>query len=123
MIGARLVLDTNVIIRDLKESNSKYAYLINENDIVISIITKIELLGFPNITSIEEEAIKDYLSIVNIKSLDTEVSNLAIELKKKYRIRTPDAIIASTAIIENLPLISEDSDFERVDELTLIKIS
>ena len=39
--------------------------------------------------------------------------------EKKYGIKLPDAIIAATAIKNNLPLLTADKGFKRVSELNL----
>jgi predicted nucleic acid-binding protein len=52
--------------------------------------------------------------------MNAEIKNKAIQIKQKYKLKLPDAIIASTAILYNLPFISADSDFENIKELNLI---
>ena len=42
-----------------------------------------------------------------------------IEIRKKYAIKLPDAIIASSAIVNDLVLLTADKGFERVKELKL----
>lgn len=44
--------------------------------------------------------------------------DLIIVIKKKYKLKLPDAIIASTAIIHDTILITEDKDFSKIQELT-----
>jgi predicted nucleic acid-binding protein len=46
----------------------------------------------------------------------------AIQIKQKYRIKLPDAIIAATAILYNIPFITADADFKIIKELDLIFI-
>jgi predicted nucleic acid-binding protein len=52
--------------------------------------------------------------------MNAEIKNKAIQIKQKYKLKLPDAIIASTAILYNLPFISADSDFKNIKELNLI---
>jgi hypothetical protein len=44
-----------------------------------------------------------------------------IRLRKKYHTKIPDCLIIATALYLDLPLISSDSGFKKVDELFLIQ--
>lgn len=94
-------------------------YLIDNNN--ISIITKIELLGwnFPN--SEKKEINQEFVECSTVFPLDNEVVEKTIELRRNYKIKLPDAIIAATAIIFNFTLISRnDKDFENIEKLKYI---
>ena len=54
--------------------------------------------------------------------MNIEIKKKAIQIKQKYKIKLPDAIIAATAILYNIPFITADSDFKVVKELNLIFI-
>jgi predicted nucleic acid-binding protein len=53
--------------------------------------------------------------------LDTNVK-LSAEIRKKSKLKLPDAIIAATSIFLHIPLVSFDSDFDKVDDLQIIKL-
>ena len=38
---------------------------------------------------------------------------------KKYKTKLPDAIVAASAIVNNLPLITADKGFNQIEELNL----
>jgi predicted nucleic acid-binding protein len=40
-----------------------------------------------------------------------------VEIKKKYKLKLPDAIIAASAIAFDMPLITSDKQFKTVNEL------
>ncbi|AEM21225.1 PilT domain-containing protein [Brachyspira intermedia PWS/A] len=104
MNGNNILLDTNAIIYFL---NGKFL-LDNEYNIFISIISEIELLCYPKITSKEENIIKDFLNSINIINLDNYIKNETILIKKEISIKLPDAIILATAKINNLILLTQD---------------
>jgi predicted nucleic acid-binding protein len=55
------------------------------------------------------------------KVTHTDVINeITISIKGQYRIKLPDALIAATAIHMNVPLLSFDKGFSRIEELDLI---
>jgi predicted nucleic acid-binding protein len=75
------------------------------------------LLGF----SVVEQELIDFVSLSNIYTLNNAVADKTIELRSKYKIKLPDAIIAATAIINQLDLISHNAkDFEKIIELKYI---
>ena len=44
-----------------------------------------------------------------------------IEIRKSYRIKLPDAIIAATAFVHNLTLLTRNiSDYKNIEELSVI---
>ena len=88
---------------------------------LISVITKIELLGF-NAATIEEQTITEiFIDASLIFNLDEAVINQTIELRKQHRIKLPDAIIAATAIAYDLTLITRNTgDFDKIAALKCI---
>ena len=66
----------------------------------------------------EIKQIKGFLQDCQIIDLSTSIKEKAIELRRTYGLKLPDAIIAATAIEMNLPLMSGDGIFNRVAELS-----
>ena len=53
--------------------------------------------------------------------LNDDIVNKTIELRIEYKLKTPDAIIAATALVYNMILITRNlSDFGKVQGLTII---
>ena len=46
--------------------------------------------------------------------MDAQIKQYAINIKQQIKMKLPDAIVAATAIKNNLPLISADKDFKKV---------
>lgn len=87
----------------------------------VSIITEIEVLGYsqfePQILQITE----DLFTELQIFDLTREISTLAIFLRQQRKMSLGDSIIASTALIENLTLVTRNSkDFIWINELALL---
>ncbi|MDD6970287.1 MAG: type II toxin-antitoxin system VapC family toxin [Treponema sp.] len=78
-----------------------------------------ELLSFSGITSDEENNIKSLLLDCKEISLTDEIKEKTIEIRKKYKTKLPDAIVAASAIVNNLPLITADKGFNQIEELDL----
>ena len=52
--------------------------------------------------------------------MNQKIKQRTILLRQRYKIKTPDAIIAATAIEFQIPLISSDSDFTIIKELDFL---
>jgi predicted nucleic acid-binding protein len=83
------------------------------------VITELELLGFNGLDSNSEKELKEALRGCFVVDIEVPIKHIAIELRKKYLIKLPDAIVAATAIHLQLPFITADKDFEKIQELML----
>jgi predicted nucleic acid-binding protein len=86
---------------------------------VVSIITEVEFLGVRFIQGIpiqkRESLIKEC-----ILPFDEDIKDLAIQVKRQSNLKTPDTIIAATAIKYRIPLLTADKDFKKVADLNLL---
>jgi predicted nucleic acid-binding protein len=122
-MGTSTLLDSNVLIYLTKggldnktEQSIRAATALGFN---ISVISQIELLGFAFPTNTVKVQTERLISQCTIFSLDEQVVAKTIELRQQYRVKLPDAIIAATAIVHNLTLISRnDKDFSTINELS-----
>ena len=120
-MGQKYLLDTNAILdfmgKKLPEESQVFLSEIIDDQINISSINKMELLGFSNV----EQDLVDFVGFAEIYHIDDKIIDQTIELRKKYKIKLPDAIIAATAIVHNFTLISRNSsDFLKITELNYI---
>ena len=66
-------------------------------------------------SSREENFTRDLLQDCEIFPLTDAIKNETIKLKQHYAMKLPDAIIAATAKMHNLLLITADKDFKKLD--------
>jgi predicted nucleic acid-binding protein len=114
------IADTNFLIY-IHEGN-KITEPFLAYDFGISFISEVELLGFKGITKHEEIKLKQLINDCFTIEWSTKLKEQTIQLRKKYVIKLPDAIIASTSLIYNIPLITADKGFSKIEELDLILI-
>jgi predicted nucleic acid-binding protein len=57
-----------------------------------------------------------------IVELSRPVREIAIEIRKKQKLKLPDAVIAASSIHLDFPLITMDTDFEKVNILNTVVI-
>jgi predicted nucleic acid-binding protein len=120
-MGQKYLIDTNVILDfmggKLPAKSETFISLIIDEQINISAINKIELLGF----SSPEQVLLDLVSFAEIYHIDDAIIDKTIELRKKHKIKLPDAIIAATAIVHDFVLISHNlKDFQKITDLNFL---
>ncbi|MBK8538217.1 MAG: type II toxin-antitoxin system VapC family toxin [Candidatus Competibacteraceae bacterium] len=93
-MGMKLVLDTNVILYHLA---NRLAAPLPPAFISASIISEMEALSYPTLTTIEEASIRQYIASLQLIELTTSIKEKAIRLRRQHRLKLPDAIIAATA--------------------------
>jgi len=117
--GKNALFDSNILIY-LSKEEIPFAFINQFDAIFVSVITYMEILGYPFEHSNEENFIKELLTVFQTLYLDQHIADITIEIRKKKRIKLPDAIIAATAISANLHLVTRNtSDFSDIDVLLL----
>jgi predicted nucleic acid-binding protein len=86
----------------------------------ISVITEIEALSWINKDKSKEAILRSFIEDANIYTLSRDVIDQCIKIRRAGRTKTPDAIIAATAIVYQLTLITSDKDFRNVEGLKTI---
>ena len=116
-----ILIDTNVISRYFNDNLEEDLILLLEaSNFKISVITRIELLAWEKYNQAQIDIINDFISNCEVIALDEKIILKTIEIRKKYKIKLPDAIIASSAIVFGATLISLDSDFRNIKGLQVI---
>jgi predicted nucleic acid-binding protein len=107
------ILDTNVIIDFInkKPSGLNLDVLLTQSYCLISFITKLELLGYSKITSEEEAYISGFLQKITILPMSEQIERETIEIRRKTKLKLPDAIIAATAIVIGADVVTSDPHF------------
>lgn len=119
MTGCRALFDSNVIIY-LSKREIPLSFVDQFDALFVSIITYMEILGYPFSNPKEELFIKELLSVFQTIFIDQRIADITVDIRKKNRIKLPDAIISATAISESLELVTRNvDDFSKID----VKIS
>ncbi len=76
-----------------------------------------EILSYSFLSSEDEEKIKNFLDDITIIGINKRIKDLAIKLRKSYKLKLPDSIIAATAINTKSILLTNDKQFSNIREL------
>lgn len=123
-MGEGYLIDTNVISDylggKLPSNGLDFMDELMDNLPSISIINRIELLGY------NHQNIGQYRIAVDaciVLELTEAIILKTIAIRKSRRIKIPDAIIAATALVNDLTLITHNtSDFENIQNLKLLDL-
>ena len=89
----------------------------------ISVITELELLGYQSISEEDHKQIKAFLEECKIINIDSQIKEQTIELRKTYNLKLPDSIIAATSKHLDIPLITSDQGFNKIEEIDVLLYS
>jgi predicted nucleic acid-binding protein len=123
-----MTLDTNILIAYLKGEYSAIYHLTKwqrEGRVFfLPTIVEMELLSFPAWTEKERFFTERFLE-ENFTSLPLErsIARLAARCRSKTKIKSPDAIIAASALFTKTPLVTRnEKDFRPIKGLVLITL-
>lgn len=86
----------------------------------ISIITKIELLSWVTKENSFYRQMEIFAEDSIVYPLSDEIASKTIELRRKYKLKTPDAIIAATALVYKLTILTDNErDFKAIRGLRI----
>ena len=114
-VGMTGLLDTNVGLYLL---GGRLAEPLPVGNYGVSVITEMELLSWPSLTSEEERKVREFLGQVVICELTPSIRARAVQLRKEQRLKLPDAIICATAMEFGFELWTNDTTIAKVPGLT-----
>jgi predicted nucleic acid-binding protein len=118
-MGSVTLLDTNVAIRLLR-GDPETVSILTGRALGISVISKIELLAWPGADESTLEVIGAFVNDLALLELSDAIAIRTAEIRRRKLLKLPDAIIAATALVNDFPLATGDSDFRRIDGLQIV---
>ena len=120
-MGKRYLLDSNTVIYYIAGKTLQWLNQIIDEEINVSVITKIEVLSYDPDKDDNYPILIDFFEESNIFNLTEDVVKQTIMIRQKHKIKLPDAIIASTAITNSMVLVSRNTkDFINIPNLEVI---
>jgi predicted nucleic acid-binding protein len=123
-MGQGFLMDTNAVIDycggKLPDAAMQKMHGITDSGFNISAVVKIEVLGFKGPPA-DMQKLESLLSLADLHYIDDAVIQKTIALRKTMKMKLGDAIIAATALVLGLTLLSRNlSDFKNIEGLTVI---
>jgi predicted nucleic acid-binding protein len=115
----KYLIDTVILIDHLNGINKATQWLSKNKDSFISPITRAEVLTGAD--DDELHSIKLFLNTFKTLPIDNDIADLAAELRRKYKLKLPDAIQAAAALINKVKLATRNTkDFK--NEMAFVKV-
>lgn len=123
-MGTGYLIDTNIAIYYLEDyiplqQIDFIEKIINEQGCV-SVVTEIELLSWNPIDKQELVLVNLFVNTLKVMPLDTLTVRATVAIRQQFRLKLPDAIIAASALVNDLTLITRnEKDFSRIKNLKI----
>ncbi len=121
-----MILDSNILIYSIKpEYVSLARYLQANEDVVrVSLFSTLEVLGFNRLLPEDKQLFEEYFQSAEILPITSGIVTQAIRLKQQRKRSPGDAIIAATALIYELPVLTNNTtDFLTIPGLRVIALA
>lgn len=124
-MGQQFLIDTSAVSKYLDgrftENGLSFMDAIFSEAPNLSVITKIELLSWVTTEAELFKKVEIFVEDSVLFELSSAIIDETISLRRKYKIKTPDAIIAATALANGLALVTDnDKDFANIKALKVI---
>ena len=111
--------DTNPLVYML-DGNTQIGNFLNGKQVYTSFICELELFGKRNLSLQDKVMIGLMLKNCFVIDINFAIKQIYVDLRQNYSIKLPDAVIAATAIYLDMPLLTFDSGFKKIEGLKLI---
>ncbi len=113
------IIDSNIIIYSIEPEYEYLRTLVKDASNYVSAVSRVEVLGFP-LTTAEEIYFQNIFTVLQTIPVSDEVLEKAIELRRSYRLKLGDSLIAASALLFDLELQTRNvADFKKIPNLKL----
>ena len=111
----QVLLDSNIIIYLAQPQYSELSTFIQSFHISYSAISKIEVLGYHRLSSADRSSFEVFFSHIRGYDISEEIVQKAIDLKQVQKMSLGDSLVAATALVYGLPLLTRNlRDFSHI---------
>ena len=116
-----MLIDSNIVIYSVQPQYVALRLFIDSITGIVSIVSYIEALGYHRLTREAESRISEFLNRCLMLPLTDEIAQRSVLLRQQRRMGLGDAIIAATALIHNLTLVTHNTaDFRWIAGLEIL---
>lgn len=116
-----MLLDSNIIIYSAQPEYGNLRTFIAENSPAVSALSYVEVLGYHQLTEPQSQYFEAFFQVAEVLPISQAVLMQAVVLRQQRRMTLGDAIIAGTALVYELTLITRNvDDFRWITDLNLL---
>ena len=115
-----MLADSNILIYAVQNNNPELLALVQSPEASTSIVSYVEVLGYANLSEENKQTFERIFATIRIYPLNLAIADRAVALRQQRRMGLGDSIIAATALVHNLPLLTHNTrDFRWIEGLDL----
>lgn len=116
-----MLLDSNIIIYAAQAENEFLRGFIAEHSPYVSALSCLEVLGYHQLNYEDKTYFEEFFNASQILSISQAVIEQGVRLKQMKKMSLGDAIIAGTALVHDLSVVTRNiDDFRWITELKLL---
>ena len=116
-----MLLDSNILIYGAEEGEPRLDAILARSDLAVASVSRIETPGYHRLSDAERRGLEAAIARMTVLALEDTVVERAISLRQERKMALADAIIAATALVHQLPLVTRNvDDFKHVAGLEIV---
>ena len=115
------LFDSNLIIYSVSDTYKQLRPLITASDAVVSVITKVEALGYHKLPADDKDYFETLFASIRMLPVTNTIIDKATELRRQKKMSLGDCLIAATALLNGFDLYTNNTDdFIHIPGLTVV---
>ena len=116
-----MLVDSNIIIYAAQPEHTSLREFIAAHSPAVSAVSYVEVLGYHSLSSAEELLFRQFFAAATVFPIDQDVLDEAVKLRWQHRISLGDSLVAGTALVHHLSLVTANvTDFACIEGLNLV---
>lgn len=115
-----MLIDSNILIYAAQPAHPDLRQFIAAHAPGVSAVSYVEVLGYHQLDAQEQQYLEAFFRLARVLPLSQDVLDQAVTLRQQRKMSLGDALVASTALVHGLTLVTRNvADFRWIPGLSL----
>ena len=116
-----MLVDSNILIYAAQPAHTDLRQFIATHAPAVSAVSYVEVLGYHQLDVQEQQYLEAFFHLARVLPLAQDVLDQAVTLRQQRKMSLGDALVASTALVHGLTLVTRNvADFRWIPGLSLL---
>lgn len=116
-----MLLDSNITIYAIQPENARLRQFIAAHSPTVSALSYVEVLGYHRLVEADRDDLEQLFRVAQVLPISQPVLERAVALRQIRKMSLGDSIIAGTALVHNLMLVTWNTDdFQWIEQIRLL---